>query len=111
AEKRRCCGLRRGRNPIGDRLRNVWSGLISRPDFARFRRLTRTFHVASGQVGNRRTEKDRTRTIRLRECCSATGCGSDGDLPPGRLAGRGGAKREISATDLKIINLRGPARV
>src|SRR6185437_394434 len=98
-EKRRCCGLWRGRNPIGDRLRNVRSGLISRPDLARSRRLARTLHVASGQVGNRRTEKDRTLAIRLREYCSAARCGSDGDLPPGRLAGRGGAKREISATN------------
>src|ERR1700737_1629569 len=110
AEKRRCRGLWQGRDPVGERLRNVWSGLISRPDLAR-RRLARALHVAPGQVGNRRTENDRTRTIRLRERRSAAGCGSDRDLPPGRRAGRGGTERKIAAANLKVVNLRGSARV
>jgi hypothetical protein len=53
-------------------------------------------------------EKDRTRAIRLRERRSAAGGGSDRDLFPGRRAGRGGAKREIPAANMKIINLLGP---
>jgi hypothetical protein len=100
AKKRRCCRLWQGRDPVGERLRNIRSGLISRPDLTtrwRRRRLARTLHVAPGQVGNRRTEKDRTRAIRLRENRRAAGGGSDRDMPPGRRAGRGGAKREIAA--------------
>ena len=44
AKKRRCWR----RHPVGERLRNVRSGLISRPDCIRSRRLAGTLHVASG---------------------------------------------------------------
>ena len=109
-EERRCCSLWRGRDPVGERLRNVRSGLKSRPDCARLvrRRLARTLHVAAGQVGNRHTENNRTRAIRRRENRRAAGCGSDRDCLSGlRRAGRGGAKRKISSTELEIVNLLG----
>jgi hypothetical protein len=49
------------------------------------------------------------RPIRLRERSSAAGCGSDRDLPSDRLAGRGGAQREIAVANLEIVNLRSSA--
>ena len=108
-EERRCCGLWQGRDPVGERLRNGPSRLICRPDLTRSRRLARTLHVAPGQVRNRRPEQDRTGTVRLRKRRSAAGCGSDRDLPPGRSAGRSGAKREIPAANLEVVNLSGRA--
>lgn len=97
ADLHRCCGFRQVWDPAGDRLRSVWSGLICRPELTGPRRLARTFHIAPDQVGDRRTENDRTGAIRLEEIPGAAVYCIDRDRPPRRLAGRGGAKREISA--------------
>ena len=91
-----CCGLWQGRDPVGERLRNVRSELIGRPDLTRSRRLARTLHIATAQVGNRRTENDRTRAIRFGEIRSGAVWFVDSDLLSGRRAGRGGAERKIS---------------
>src|SRR5208282_5945434 len=64
--------------------------------------VARTLHIAPGQVGNRRTENDRTRTIRLGEIPSTAGYGIDRDLLSGRRAGRSGADRKISAANREI---------
>ena len=105
-----CCVLRQVRDPVGQRLRNVRSGLIARPEVTLSRRITRAVHIAPGQVGNRRTQNDRTYAIRLGEIPSAAGYCIDRDMPSGPLAGRGGAERKISLAKPEIGDSLRPLR-
>ena len=84
------------------------SGLITRPDLAPSRRLARTVHITPAKLaidGLRGTGHLQSASGNV----AVPPVAVHRNLPPGRLAGRGGAKREISATNLKVVTFRSTA--